>query len=166
MLALPLYLFFAGLTIWGFFNVQLAALAFISTIALFVVWLVVASWGLRSHWIRKLDPLTVPPVEMVIFKKYAFYFIYPYQAQQYSSTFSFLQALSLVWLVLLLWKQQWLLVGLIVMAFLAATLMMQYMNPGNFLRFHADRGNLGEDLLERLELIEAVEARITDARRA
>ena len=102
--------------------------------------------------------------EIEIFKKYAFYFCYPYQAKQYSGTFSFIQALCIVWLCLALWHREWVFLAGIVVLFLGASNIAEYLNHGNFLRHLDQRGKLSPELQERLVLVEAVESKIIEAR--
>ena len=164
MLSPPLYLFFGSVTIWGFFNVGVAGWVFVSTSALFSGWLLFASWSLRSSWIMGLAQDAFTNAEAETFRKYAFYFIYPFQAKQYSYTFSLLQVLCLVWFAICVWRQEWVLLGCLFVLFLVASNMAPYMNQGNFLRHHKERGNLSSGLLDRLELVQAVESKIIEAR--
>ena len=164
MLALPLYLLFGGLTVWGFFNPQAAGWAFIAFATLFTCWLLAASWSLQSKWIAGLERDAFSESELVIFRKYAFYFIYPFQAKQYSGTFSLMQALCLAWLAISLWQREWVLLVCFIALFFVATNMAPFLNQGNFLRHHEKRGKLPLELLERIEVVESVEEKILEAR--
>jgi hypothetical protein len=164
MLALPLFLLFGGLTVWGFFNLQTAGWVFITVAALFTCWLLAASWSLQSKWITGLEEKAFSEAESAIFRKYAFYFIYPFQAKQYSGTFSLLQALCLAWLSMSLWQREWVLMVCFIALFFVATNMAPFLNQGNFLRHHEKRGKLPLELLERKEVVESVEEKILEAR--
>ena len=164
MLALPIYLLLGGLTIWGFFNMQTAAWVFITVAALFTCLLLAASWSLRSKWVVGLSEDAFSKAELAIFRKYAFYFIYPFQAKQYSSTFSLMQALCLAWLAMSVWQREWVfLVGFAALFFIA-TSMAPFLNQGNFLRHHEKRGKLPPELLERMAVVESVEEKLLEAR--
>lgn len=164
MLALPLYVLFGGLTIWGFFSPKAAGWAFIAFAMLFAGWLLAASWSLRSKWIVGLENDAFSEAEVTIFRKYAFYFIYPFQAKQYSGTFSFMQALCLVWLAMSFWQREWMLFACYIALFFAAANMAPFLNQGYFLRHHKKRGKLPLELLERMEVVESVEEKILAAR--
>lgn len=164
MLALPLYFVFGGLTVGGFFNLQTASWVFITAAAIFACWLLTASWSLQSKWIIGLEEKAFSEAELTIFRKYVFYFIYPFQAKQYSSTFSFLQILCPIWIVMSLWQHEWALtVCFIALQFVAGNMAL-FLNQGNFLRHHEKRGNLTLELQERKELVESVERKILEAR--
>jgi hypothetical protein len=164
MLAPPLYFLFGSVTIWGFFNVGVAGWVFVGATTLFVSWCLHSSWSLRSAWIVGLAPDAFTDAETQTFRHYAFYFIYPFQAKQCSGAFSLIQALCLVWLAICIWRQEWTLLGCFVVLLLIATFMAQYLNQGNFLRHHEEKGKLSLELLERLELVQAVESKILKAR--
>lgn len=164
MLAIPLYLLFAGVTVWGFFEPSVGGWVYLGTAALFSAWLLFESLSLRSQWIPNLDQDSMSQDEVDIFRKYAFYFTYPYQAKQYSGTFSLIQALCYVWLGLALWHREWVFLACIVVLFFCAGNMAPYLNQGNFLRHHGKRGNLSLEMQERLALVEAVESKTLEAR--
>lgn len=165
MLALLLCAVFIGLTIWGFFNAFTAGVSFILVVLALAGWLLLANIALRSRSIRNLDLNAMSAGEIAIFRKYALYFGYPYQARQYSSALSIVQGLSVVWMALLLWRSEWILAACFVGVFFAATNMAPFLNPGNFLRHHDAKGNLPEFLQHRLALLEVVEDKVMEARR-
>jgi hypothetical protein len=164
MLAIPLYILFAGVTVWGFFEPMVAGWVYFGTAALFCTWLFLTSWSLRSKWIRNLNEDALSMAEVDIFRTYAFYFIFPFQAKQYSSTCSLIQALCIVWFGLALWHREWGFLACIVVLFFFATNLMPRLNQGNFLRHHNKRGKLSPELQARLAIVEAVESKILEAR--
>lgn len=164
MLSIPLYLFFAGITVWGFFEPNAAGWIFFGMSTLFGAWLFLASRSLKTKWILNLNKDLMSKDEIDIFKKYPFYFIYPYQAKQYSSTISLIQVLSIIWFGLGLWHRDWMLITCIAGLFFGATNMAPILNQGNFLRHHNKRGNLTPELQTRLALVESVESKILEAR--
>jgi hypothetical protein len=62
MLALPLFVLFGGLTVWGFFSPVNAAVCFITLAVCFATWLLLANVGPRSKSIRNLDLNAMTPV--------------------------------------------------------------------------------------------------------
>lgn len=164
MLAVPLYLTLLSLTIWGFFKTILAGWIYIGIVLVFVGWLVLMSQFLKSKWIPGLDVNAFSYAEEAVFRKYAFYFLLPYQAKQYSSVCSFAQFMCYIWFCLLLWNGQWTMMAAAVVVFFATSKMAMFMNIGNFLRFSNQQGKLTPKLIERLEVVEAVESKILKAR--
>lgn len=164
MLAFPLYLVLTGLTAWGFFNTNLAGWVFFNSGMLFAGWLLLASYSLRSKRIADLAENDLTPSELQVFRRYAFYFMLPFQAKQYSGTFSFIQLLCLIWAALCFWKGEWILMGAMAALFFVATSMAPILNQGNFLRLLHSKGKLPPELVHRLELVEAVEAKILNVR--
>lgn len=164
MLALPLYAVLLGFTVWGFFSTSLAGWVFFGLVVLFAAWLLLVSYSLRSKWISGLAEDALTSDELEVFRRYTLYFMLPFQAKQYSSTFSFIQLLCLVWGGLSLWRGEWILLSAMVVLFFVATNMAPFLNQGNFLRHHYGRGKLPPELVERLEIVEAVEGKILEAR--
>jgi hypothetical protein len=164
MLAIPLYIFFAAVTFWGFIDARYAASVYLGVATLFSCWLLLASWSLRTGHGFSFDSDYLSSDELQVFRRYAFYFVYPYQARQYSSTFSFVQALSVLWIGLFLWNRDWVFVVGFIALFFVASNMASYLNHGNFLRYHAAKGHLTSELEARLAVIEAVESKIANAR--
>lgn len=164
MIAFPLFLVFGALTIWGFFNTGIAGWIFMGTATLFASWLLLTSWSLRSTRISGLAPDALTKAEAETFRRYSLYFIYPFQAKQYSGIFSLIQALCLIWIAVCAWRQEWILLSCFVAMFLVATNMAPFLNQGNFLRHHEARGKLSPELLDRLELVQAIESKILEAR--
>jgi hypothetical protein len=162
-MALLLFLIFGGLTVWGFFN-PTALYWYLGGCAAFTVWLLVGVYGLRSRTIRNLDYESLTPEERALLRKYMLYFGSPISAQAYSSTFSLIQALSLLWFARLMWNHEWAWSLSIVAVFGAATFMAPFIHPGTFLRFHHTRGNLPDFLQERLALLQRVEEKVAVAR--
>jgi hypothetical protein len=164
MLAIPIFALFGGITIWGFFHPRLGAVIFIAGAVALAAWLILANVSLRSRSVRGLDLESMSPAEREVLKKHALYFLYPYQAQLYSSTFSLLGVLCVVWFGVLLWHREWVLAVCFVPALTGVTRMAPYLHPGNFLRYHNARNDLPEFLQEKLALVEAVEEKILEAR--
>jgi hypothetical protein len=165
VLAFPLYLLLVCVTGWGFFQPRLAGTVFVGGILAFAAWLLVTNYSLRSKWIRGLDEPALSGEEIKIFQKHALYFIFPYHAQQYASTLSFVAMLSYIWLALLAWNREWVLCGFSALVFFVATSMVPLIHPGNFLRYHRARGKLTDHLSEKLVLLESVESKILEIRR-
>ena len=164
MLALPLYLVLGSLTVWGFFSTTFAGWAFFGSVVLFAAWLLLVSYSLKSKWIAGLPEDAFTPSELQVFQRYALYFMLPFQAKQYSGTFSFVQLLCLVWGGLCLWKGEWILLGAMVALFAVATSMAPFLNQGNFLRINHSQDKLSPELIDRLEVVQAVEEKILKAR--
>lgn len=165
MLAIPLDLILLGLTIWGFFKTTLAGWIYIGVVLVFVGWLVLMSRSLKSKWVRGLDVNAFSHAEEAVLRKHAFYFLLPYQAKQYSSVCSFAQFMCYVWFGLFMWNGQWTMAASAVAIFLVTSNMAMFMNIGNFLRISNQQGKLTPELSERLQVIEAVESKILQARR-
>jgi hypothetical protein len=164
MIALPLYLGLACLTIWGFFSTGLAGWIFISAVLLFTGWLLLLSHSLRSKWIAGLSENAFTHAELQVFRRYSLYFMLPFQAKQYSSTFTFAQLLCVVWGGVCLWKGEWILLGAMIALFFVASTMAPFLNQGNFLRLHHIKGKLSPELVDRLEAVEGIEDKVLKAR--
>lgn len=164
MLAIPLYLILIIVTVWGFFSTSVAGWIFVSLIAISAIWILILSSSLKSKWISGLPEDAFTPYQMHVFKKYVFYFMFPFQAMQYSSAFTFSQLLCLIWAGLCIWKSEWFLLIGIISVFFATGNMAPFLNQGNFLRVHRSKGKLTPDLLERLEIVEEIEEKILKAR--
>jgi hypothetical protein len=164
MLALPLYAVLLGITVWGFFSTSLAGWIFFGLALFFATWLLLTSYSLRSKWIAGLAVDAFTAGELEVFRRYTIYFMLPFQAKQYSSTFSFIQVLCLVWGGLCWWRGEWILLGGMVVILFVAANMASFLNQGNFLRHHYGRGKLSAELVDRLGTVEAVEGIILKAR--
>lgn len=164
MLILPHYIVFIGLTIWGLFNAALAGWIFFFCSISFVAWLWLTANSLKSNLIAGLSEDSFTFEELEIFQRYAFYFIYPFQAKQYSGTCSLIQMLCFIWACFCLWNHEWGLIVAIISLLLAATHMAPLLNQGNFLRHHHLRGKLSVELIDRLKIVEAVENKVMKAR--
>ena len=69
MLALPFYVVFAGLTLWGFFRPDLAAYFFFGIALMGTAWLLVMNKSLASSRLRNLDVEALDVAEReVLFK--------------------------------------------------------------------------------------------------
>ena len=161
MVVLPLLLLFAGITIWGFFEPGAAGWLFIGVFAAFAAWLLAATWSLRPSRLSPDEgPYFFSGEEVALFRRYPIYFRYPYTARQYSSTFTAVQVLSIVWLLTLLFNREWALAGAFVAVYLAASNLAPFMNPGHFLRYHGARGHLPEHLVKRLAVLQSIESKL------
>jgi hypothetical protein len=126
-----------------------------------------ASLALRPKTLEAgAPPYFFSAEEIAIFRKHPLYFRYPFSARQYSSAFSGIQAMCWVWIPLLFWNRQWVAAGVFIGVFFAASNLAPYINPGHFLRYHQARGNLPDFLQQKLELVEAVERKLLENRRA
>lgn len=167
MLALPLYLVFTSILVWGFFAHELAAWVFVALACTFAAWLILSSVSLgRRTPHAGAAPFDFSPEEVTVCRRYAFYFRYPFQAQQYSGAFTCIQLLSFVWVALMLWRNEWLLAATFGFLAFAAFRMAVFLNPGNFLRSMQNQGKLTKQLLGRLHAVEGVEEKVTRARQA
>ncbi len=164
MLVLILYCILLGVTIWGIFSTSLAGWIFFGLVTAFASSMLLVSYSLTSKWIAGLDKNAFTDDELTIFRRYTLYFMLPFQAQQFSRAFSFVQILCLIWLGLSAWRGNWVLLGVMIVLLLVATQMVSFLNQGNFLRYHYQRGKLSADLVERLEIVESVEGKIRAAR--
>ena len=164
MLAIPLYIILFGLTVWGLFSTSIAGWGFFGFVVIFATLLLMLSYSLRSKSIPGLSEDALTLAEQQIFRRYSFYFLLPFQAKQFSSTFSFVQMLCLIWVGLCLWKSEWVLLGAITAVFFVAARMASFLNQGNFLRVLHSQGKLTTELIERMEAIYVIEGKVLKAR--
>ncbi len=164
MLALPFYVVFAGLTLWGFFRPDLAVYFFFGIALLGTAWLLVMNRSLASSRLRNLDVDAMEVAEREVLFKYPMYFYYPFQARQYSSLCSLLQALSVVWLGILAWNKLWVLCVAPLILMVLVTHAAPRLNPRGLFQYHAARGALPLQLEDEFEVLKIVEDKVLAAR--
>ena len=161
MLALPFALALPLLAIWSLFQLQLGATYFLAGSLLFALWTLTANFALRPRsLLPDTDPYNFGEQEIEVFSKHALYFRHPVQARMISGTCSAIQVSCVAVAGAALFRQEWLVAALSVAAFFAAANLAPRLNPGHFLRYHAERWNLTPELQWKLGLVEAVEDKL------